>query len=722
MEVIKQTNRTILFEEINPEKLDLLTIIGDTKGYDSLNDDKLKEINENLLVKNFDEFLEKFSPTVYSYFNASNQKIMYTLKKPSNLPEDCITEIKLDSNNEFLKMLFTLIDAKKNQGIKNADFKFQNVLDMISPKKVMEDIKQVRKEISYLYNEYEKLEEEDPKKLEFGDKLNAKFEEASLNYNNVLGMLPLAIEDIKTRLLLGQSQDGASSEPLKIGVLTMEESGQLKIIEAPKPEETEVALIGENSNNSLALIFKDDYESINEKSNDYVGSLVVRTFAPIATIQGEIDVEKEVNNYNTYLEFYKQSKEEFVKSAKPLIEKLLGIKMFFEQYSTKSKGMMPSILITNSKADMLVKGANRTRLETYFNTVNAKNDFADMIWFGILPSIEMEQGEKNKAVRERFKGSSSKQEVPKEKNTMEALATLLEICSYYRIQVFFNFEASEETSFNNLATVGVDKYMEKTEIFTRKDFSEFAIPCLPNFTVIPKDKSGVVLDSKMKQNDGGAYLSKEKEDIMKLWLEGIYIDAAYVAAGIVSAYQCPEYLRDYFKNVSPKYPGVRFDIEGGDNSLKVTTTLAKEITGYTNSIKDIINKRNFGFVFSSDNASVNGKAITRITVYKARSLDMNDDGYESIYKTMVATYVERMLRFSTNDFKQDKIVNFFSTNPASQKSKWLNELGQINSILQVGDDILHEIDPDSSTCNLNLAFNGNVKNLVLNITKSNTAM
>ena len=99
---------------------------------------------------------------------------MYTLKKPSNLPEDCITEIKLDSNNEFLKMLFALIDAKKNQGIKNADFKFQNVLDMISPKKVMEDIKQVRKEISYLYNEYEKLEEEDPKKLEFGDKLNAK--------------------------------------------------------------------------------------------------------------------------------------------------------------------------------------------------------------------------------------------------------------------------------------------------------------------------------------------------------------------------------------------------------------------------------------------------------------------------------------------------------------------------------------------------------------------
>ena len=44
MEVITQTNRTILFEEINPEKLNLLTLVGDTKNLESLNDDKMKEI------------------------------------------------------------------------------------------------------------------------------------------------------------------------------------------------------------------------------------------------------------------------------------------------------------------------------------------------------------------------------------------------------------------------------------------------------------------------------------------------------------------------------------------------------------------------------------------------------------------------------------------------------------------------------------------------------
>ena len=35
MTIINQTNRTLLLEEINPEKLDLLTLIGDVKGIDS---------------------------------------------------------------------------------------------------------------------------------------------------------------------------------------------------------------------------------------------------------------------------------------------------------------------------------------------------------------------------------------------------------------------------------------------------------------------------------------------------------------------------------------------------------------------------------------------------------------------------------------------------------------------------------------------------------------
>ncbi len=720
MEIINQTNRTMLFEEINPEKLDLITLVGDVKGIDSLSDEKVKEINQYLLVKSFDEFLDKFSPTVYSFYNAANQKVMYTLKKPEGIQEDCISEIAIDQNNDFLKMLFTLIDTKRSQGITNVDFKFENLLDMISPKKVMDDIRQVRKEIHYLYGEYDKLDEGDPKKLDTGDKLNLMFEVASRNYNNVMAMLPLAIEDIKTRLLLGANQEENESEKLQIGTLTIGDTGELKIIEAPQTNTSELMVIEDNSNYGLSTVFEEDYEAITESPSSYVKDLVVRTFSPLPSVRAEFDVETEVQNYNTYLEFYKDAKDEFVKTVKPLVEKLIGVKMYFDQYATKNKGMQPSLLVTNAKLDMLVKSNNLPRLRTYLNTVNSKNDFTDTVWYGIVPAIELEASGKMKVSRSRFKGNEKV--AKQEGNTMESVSSLLDTVKDYKVQIFFNFMTEEETTFNGIATAGIDRLIDKCSVLLRKDYSEFAIPCLPNFTIIPKDKSGVVIDTRMQTTENGARLSKEKEDILKLWIEGVYVGASYVAAGIVSAYQCPEYLKESFRNVKRSYPGVRFDIEAGDNALRAVTTMAKEISGFTNNIKDAINSRSFGFVFSSENAQLQDKDIKRITVYKARSLAMEEDGFDSIYKTQVSTYIERILRFQSGDFKHENIVRFFSNNPSSQKSKWLNDKGYVNSVIHDGDDIGYIIDEKTSLCQIDLVFNGNVKNLEVMITKGTSAV
>lgn len=724
MEIIQQTNRTILFEEINPEKLDLITLIGDVKGLNSLNDEKIKEINDHLLVKSFDEFLKKFSPVVYSFFNANSQKVMYTLEKPENIPQELITTIPINESNDFLKMLFTLIDTKSAQGIENVDFKFENLLDMISPKKVMDDIKQSRKEIQYTYNKYEELDDDDPKKLDLGDKLNHMFDDASENYNNIMAMLPLAIEDIKTRLLLGSEEGSNSKENFSIGLLSMGENGELKVIDAPKNEESNaLVVVDDEANKGLIEAFEEDYEAINTENtkSDYVKSLVVRTFCPLtSTIESKVDTEVEVENYNTYLSFYKTAKDDFIKTVKPLIEKILGVKMYFQQYSTKNKGMQPSLLICNTKLSRLVNSKNIPILNTYLSTVNDKNDFKNTIWNGIVPSIQFESSSKSTVRRERFK--SNKKVEKTDANTMEELSMLLEVAQRYRLQIFFSFEPREETTFNYVATTGVDKFIEKCEVLMRKSYSEFAIPCIPNFTVIPREKSGVVLDNKMIMNDDGVVqLSREKEDIMKLWIEGVYIGASYIAAGIVSAYQCPEYLRERFKNVHREYPGVRFDIESGENSLRVTTTLAKEISGFTNEIKSAINRRNFGFVFSSENAQIDGNEIKQIAVYKARNLLNNNGDFEPIYKTLVSTYIERLLRFYSNDFKADNIVKFFSSNPNSIKSKWIANKEFVNAVIQDGDDINYEIDNESGICNINIAFNGNIKNLEVEITRTEVA-
>lgn len=722
MNVISQTNRTLLLEEFNPEVLDLLTMIGDVRGVDSLSDDKIKEINEKLACGSYEEFERKFSPCIYSFFDANSQSVRYALKKPENIPDNMLTEIPLNQQNDFLKMLFTLMESKKSQGVLNSDFGFENLLDMISPKKVMDDIRQVRKEIRYNYSKYASLEDGDPAKLDIGDKLNALFEQASGNYNNIMAMLPLAIEDIKTRLLLGAGDSGGEKDQVVLGMLTMGDNGELKVLEAPKQEVTALATLDDNVNTGLVAALEEDYRAVNEAPSDYVQSLVVRTFCPLpSTVQSSVDVKTEVANYNSYLKFYKDSKDAFIKVVKPLVEKLLGVRMFFDQYKSKVPGMVPKLLVANIKPEMLAKSSSLPALHAYFNTTNMKNNFSDTIWYAIYPNLSLSQSEGAKLRRERFAGNVHRQN--EDVNSLETLTILLDVMKDYRIETFFSFETREETTFNAVTAEGIQKYIDRCEPLVGREFSEYAIPCLPNFTVIPKNKSGVTLDKLMTvtEDSGAAQLSEAKEDVMRLWIEGVYIGAAYVAAGFRAACQCPEYLRDRYPSLKtdPELPGVRYDVESGNHALCTRTTMPKEITGFTNSIKDQINRSNFGWVFASENAALDGQNITQITVYKARNLlyDSDHSTYEPEYKTQVTTYIERVLRHATGDFKQDRIVQFFSNNPASQKSRWLKQQECVNAILAEGDNLSCEINEKTGTCDLEISFEGNARNLSLNISR-----
>ncbi len=719
---IRQTNRTMLMEMLNPEKQDFLTLVGDVRGMESLSEEKIKEIHEHLLVRSFDEVLEKFEPAVYCYYNANSQKVMYSLEKPESIPEEMLTEIPLNRKNEFLNMLMSMIDTKRAEGVINVDFKFEKLTDMISPKKVMDDIKQNRKELQYTYGEYAKLEDGDPHKKDLADKLNVMFEEASANYNNIMAMLPLAIEDIKTRLLLGEGTERKDTAPLALGVLNMGDNGELRVLEVPKVETTALAALDDNINAGLAAALKEDYQALNEESNSYTEALVARTFCPLAsTMESGIDKEKEVANYNSYLAFYKESKDEFIRTVKPLIEKLLGIWCFFEQYPKKMKGMRPSLLITNQSNEMMAKAGNISRLITYLNTVNAKNDFTNTVWYAIVPSVSLEQYSRMKLTRERFKGNTAA--VKTDVSSVESLARLLDVFKDYAVQCFFCYETGDATTFNRLATEGIEKYEDRCASLMGKAYSEYAIPCIPNFTIIPKEKSGVILDRRMvMKEDESVELSGEAEDVMKLWIDGVYVGAAYVAAGLVAAYQSPEYLKEKFgRGVDPELPGVRFDIEADDHPLAVRTVMAKEITGFTNAIKADINRKNFGFVFSSENAVYNGLNVTDVMVYKARNLLSDGAVFEPIYKTQVTSYIERVMRHGTGDFKEDSIIRFFSNNPSSQKSEWLSKRENVNAILGKGDDISYIIDEENGYCTLDITFNGNVKNLEVEINRVNAS-
>ena len=709
MNEISQTNRTILFEEINPNKNDILTLIGDAESYESLSDEKIEEINNELLVSSFEEFLEKFEPTIYSYFDVNTKSMNYTLEKLDNVPDEAVNKIILNENNSFLNMLLTLIDTRKSNKVKNINFNFEDILDLLSPKKVIENIKMTRKEINYLYNKYTSYDSLDPARLEIGDKLNIKFESASKSYNNVLSLLPLAIEDISTRIMLEEKNKSKNLiNKIIPGILSIGNEGNLEILQISS--NSELIKIEQNSKNSneLSNMFIEDYKENNKNANEYVASLISRTFVPVSKTIVDIDITKEVENYNNYLELYKNSQEQFIIIAKKLVKKILGVKLFFQQYDTKNYKMKPKLLITNVNSNYLANPISKKALEVYFNTVNNKNDFSNTIWFAILPDVDINI-KQNTKIKKRFQGTE-KQEL--EKNKFNTLIYLSDILYKYKIQLFFNFEANEDTNFKKVSTNGIDEYIEITKELENKPYSEYLIPTIPNFTIIPKEKSKVFVGNKIEIIDENIKRSEE----VKFYISGLYIDASYISSGIVSAYQCPEFLKERFSNVLADTPGVRVNIEAFDNSYEIITTMPKEISGYTNNVKNRINEASYGFIFSSDSAIYKNNIIDNILVYKARSLYKNlQHNYEPIYKTLTCTYIERILRYTTSDFKEDRINYFFSSSPDSTKTKWLKNSEYINSILTKKDDMTHVIDNKLNTCSLNLSFVGDVKHLELSI-------
>ena len=371
--------------------------------------------------------------------------------------------------------------------------------------------------------------------------------------------------------------------------------------------------------------------------------------------------------------------------------------------------MKPSLLIANVKNEAMANSLNVPKLCAYLNTVNEKNDYGNTVWYAIVAGVSLDEKSKMNVTRERFKGN--KDSIKTENVSVESLARIADALKDYGVQCFYSYETGDKTTFNSMAMTGVGFFDDRCASLSGKPYSEYLIPCVPNFTIIPKDKSGVKLESRMIVNENeAAELSKAKEDIMKLWIDGVYIGAAYVAAGFVARYQSPEYLKEYFKkDVDTDLPGVRFDIEAKNNSLKIHTTMSKEITGFTNSVKDDINKRGFGFVFSSENAVLDGENISHIMVYKARNLKLSGGSYEPIYKTQTANYIERILRHATGDFKAENIAKFFSNNPSSQKSIWLSKKTNINGILGSNDDITYEADETAGVCAIEISFGNAVK-------------
>jgi len=750
--LINQTNRTILFDVINPEVFSLSDLMtGTEEDVTSLTDEKIKEINESLLVGSFDEFLKKFKPTIYSYFDTNNMP-QHSLVKPVGIPDMFVKKIVLDRNNRILKMFTSMMDRKRSSNTTNVTFDYEAVTKMLAPDKALKEMQKIKMEIRYLEGQNATLERDSPAKADAVKKLLGKYESTRKYYNETGAQLALTAGMLKENLLAMQkaAQSGKEYAPPAVPVfengelvsltpseeflaLSMAASRGGGVAALGEGEAADVKLLEDGTSSPASIDYKqytintlekyydqsmtEVYESVGHEYDPEKGGfhreLVLSAFTDSANIAlMQMSKEDKVEKYNRFSALHTLWEKSFIREAKVLIEKLLNVKAFFDQYNPKLPKMRPKLLVVNSRLGDIVDENYLRQLQQYLESVNNKLECADTIWFGIVPDLKFSEGSDEpiidaQTMRDMGFTGDFNTGTKIEPNEMMDLQQLLDGIQKYRIQTFFSFEAGDDTTFSRIATHGIDAYLEKTQDLVATDYDKFAIACLPNFTVIPRDRSKVVYGARVYETEKSVEFSEDVEEQFKFWIYGVYVSAAFVAAGFTAACQCPSFLATRFGSrgkVSRDLPGVRFDIEAQDYSEIVTTTFAKEIAGITNDDRQKLNENNFGFVFSSDKSG-------NVVVFKARSMYEKDGSFVSLFKETTTSYILRMMRILSSD-KRAGIEKQYA--PGGQVKKWELVKGYANSILGDFDSIGPPATEEGST-RIEVVFGGTAEYINLEI-------
>ena len=667
---INQTNRTLLFEVINPEKSDLITSLSDD-DLSKKRDDIIKQIDKELLVSSIEDFFNKFDPTLYCETQYSENeagvktpRFVYHLEKPKNM--NGISVIKLNQNHEVIKTLFSLIDSKNK---KDHLFDFKSVLEMLSPAKLAKDVKNIRKELVYKYNKFLAAPEGSLDKNDLGNQVDDLRDKIEETYKNLPSLLTLASEDCKTKLFPGgvnTSNSNGNEKRGTRGILSLSSDGSLEVKEITVST-SGVAVNDDSSNVKLRALLEGDYdenqkllpttnseESIDNQNaqDDFTRSLVLNAFAPLAATNTDstVDKELEIRKNNSYIPVLKEEKEELLNKAIPLLQTIIGVKLFFDQHQTKDKMMQPKLLISNcSAADC---ADEKKKLATFLEHSNIiRNHGNEVIWFAIVPNVDLGISSKKRKNRLGALGGNN-QTRGNQAITDSKFVELMKILKDYKIQTFFSSTANEKSNMNVFNMESFEQLVEKSEsIKNNSEIAEYSILAAPNFTIIPDDKSYFSIGSTFK-------LEKDQvveDEKLKVRLGGVYASASYVAAGLTAAVQSPAMLKNYFKKVDQNIPGVKIDLEARKD--KIFTTVQSGISGYTSNLEDKIMQSGFGFIFSPNNTRQNNGKCSVLT---SRSFSKFDDiFFELVYRTTSSTYLMRLLDYE------------LGLNPAKSKvEKW----------------------------------------------------
>ena len=663
---MEQTNRTILFEEINPEKINLIELIGEIKEKESLEDAIVDRIRKELTVDSYEMALEKFAPSIYLYLDTQSCFMESTVTGTREL-----TTIPLTGEWSLLDKLVHLMQVRdaRTYGLENVS----EILSNLFLEKEYDSFSKLRLSV---FEACLKSETAAEKKLE---QLWKQYDESFF--------LLIAFINEANRFFSKENQSQAGiilGEDKKIQIDPVAVSPDMRQ-RIPKclPEQRE----------KYIQFIKTKLQEAEQQKTVKNARLLEELLLMIVEKE-KVEIASFTETYQRVRTLYIAAVKLFWKQAKPLIQTMLGIREFFHQYEVIPpiektphrrisitqeekviEEMRPVLLISNCRADILQQEENRNRLRIFLETVNEKNFYNSTIWYAIVPGVNHSEWAKN-GIRERF--AVGRENIEYASVSKEEAFTLVDILSEYDIQSFISLECNTSAGFQKLKNDGIENFEKAFAFFDQAEKKEFLVPCFPNFTVVPERYMYFEV-------------AEASDTRQKIWLDGVWIEASYVAAGLVAACQCPAYLTRFYKeNTDAAVPGVAYCLSKDGHEKRTVTTMSREILSLSEEVVENALRRSRGVLFLPEGGKIIA-ATDRAYSYKEGMKD-------NISMIQTLTYLKRKIRYATQDYKEGMIKEFFQNRPGSMKSQWAANGKCVNAIIKNGEELKCNIDTENKEC------------------------
>lgn len=721
-----QTHKTIIFEEFDSTRDNLFTILNSDPSSAKL----ATEIEEKLLVKSFAEFMKKFAPKVYEVAlqdKENNTFQFFYTTDPTKFSDYRYFEFSIDEH-AFYKMLLQLYTTRGIMGQANAKFDDKEIMDMLSPKKELEDMRNLRGDMEYNLKLYYEAKAKGDKsemntaraKVKKCKKKIAEYASSPLNK-----LFPLLIEDIDKKLKLlaapnssGNNNGDAPKALPSYGQLYLTESGELDILDNKKFNELKAlsapkggslvvaddkhpakitnlpANLAQNKSaspvpekqdlqNQIAEAIVKDYEKNTQTKSETIKSLIVSTFAPLAKTQktdvAELDENKLRKQKETYEKAYAGARQSFANEMTRIVESLLGVKTFFDHATVDgddSSEIPAGVIIANCKASKLL-GLKDNKFASYMKYLG-KAQMESRIWFAVVPSVLEEPPTANIVVEGDDDPLNDIWDDEEENSVLSgedyvsvnALKEFIKVMDDAKIMTVFNIRVKGGNTFADLNAAEVQS---KIKTFDQCDYSHAAY-AYPNFTLIR--------ERDLKPFDG--------QDNTKITLPGVFIDAAYPAAGLLVASQQAKVLDSKRLKYDKESPCVSVNLEDIQVKKKLPTKFNREsILRRSEDLIKAINEKMFGFAFSGDEIR-DGDGVWKNTyVHCARTLAKNkkDGNYKPIYKTLVEDYIGQSVMGLVSNKKShvEKMIVKKINNEYAEKNGQERYKNDVNLILHEGE-------------------------------------